>query len=195
MPEIDSAANHKWTDLDAAWYSYQAYLSSKRDRLELTYLDLLYIRNFKAGNASILVKEQEANDCLRPYSEELRTIRSEFGARSLVQLHIEELARLKQVGQSFLELTHLQPIKGFGVSYASALLSALFPTLFPIMDRRALSGAGIVDRLPKSGQVVRISQYYGELIDYYYRCLRSGGESSLREVDKKLFGRKIKKTT
>ena len=195
MSDIDSAANQKWTDLDAAWYSYQTYLSAKRDRFELTYLDLLYIRNFKAGNASILAKETDVNDSLRSYSEAVHTICNKFGTRSLVQLQVEELARLKRSGQNFLELTNLQPIKGLGISYASALLAALFPTLFPILDRRALNGAGIVERLPKSGQVVDISQYYGDLIDYCYQRLRSGSESSLREIDKKLFGIRIRKTT
>lgn len=195
MTGVDPVAQRKWNDLDVAWRAYQAFLNRKTERHQLDYIDLLFVRNFKAGNASIVDGETAVNNALISYSDELREIERRFGDRKLSELDPQDLDNLSQIGDRFLRLTITVPIKGFGPSYASALLSAIFPSLFPILDRRALNGAGIVPSIPKSGQVYKIAKYYSQLIKEYHALFKTGQWTTIREIDRSLFERRIKRAT
>jgi len=104
-------------------------------------IDLLYIKNFKGGNATINEDEQIINEKLRDYYlEELQEIDKAFNSKKLSELKDDEIKNLIEYVNSISDLTTNDETKidGFGVSYLSALLSSYFPELIPIVDRRVL---------------------------------------------------------
>ena len=60
--------------LDHAMTHYQAYISSKNQRLSLSIIDLLYVSNFKGGNASITEPEAMLGEKLQSYEKVLYDI-------------------------------------------------------------------------------------------------------------------------
>jgi len=135
---------NQWEKADISYRNYLDYISKKKEKFELTYIDLLYVRNFKGGNASINEDEASVNKKLKKYSEHLMAINQEF-RKYLKDLSSEELESLKNKALSFIRLTlsNSTSIDGFRCSYASALLHSYFPNLIPILDRRVLNGMGI----------------------------------------------------
>ena len=102
---------------------------------------MLYIKNFKGGNATINEDEQIINEKLRDYYlEELQEIDKAFNSKKLSELKDDEIKNLIEYVNSISDLTTNDETKidGFGVSYLSALLSSYFPELIPIVDRRVL---------------------------------------------------------
>jgi hypothetical protein len=52
MP-VDTRATTNWENANLAFILYQGYIASKADSYALSATDLMYISNFKGGNASI----------------------------------------------------------------------------------------------------------------------------------------------
>lgn len=173
-----------WDKANVSYKNYLHYIGRKTDKFELSLIDLLFVGNFKGGNASIHEEEPKVDSNLKKYSKRLRDIYNKFGDRPLRDLSNEELESLKKKAKSFVCLTlHKDTsIYGFGSSYASALLHFHFPSLVPILDRRVLNGLGIAKVLPKR-QVKNIEDYYCTLIDHFYGHLKEHPSISLRDHD------------
>ncbi len=184
----------QWKKANKSYQNYLAYIKSKRERFKLTLIDLLYVRNFKGGNASIHEDESSMNVKLKKYSECLGNIHNRFDSKRLGELSNGELKVLKEKAHSFVSLTLSDDtsIDGFKSSYASALLHFYFPNLIPILDRRVLNGAGIHAKKNSQGQVINIEQYYPNLIDKFYIYLKNNPIKSLRDYDKECFTKPIK---
>jgi hypothetical protein len=196
------ASEKLWTNLDIAFENFRSYVRRKSDPDALTLIDLLHVSNFKGGNASITDPEAQVNERLLVYADVLRNIRQKIGNKSLGELTEEEKAWFKDKAQKFigLSLSEGTKIRGFGASYASALLAAHLPNLAPILDRNVLIGAGIVNVSQlQNDQIKEIETYYSKLIDEFHRLLASAGPNepnqSLRNIDKRLFndGRKVRR--
>ena len=128
-----SKASTQWQKANLSYQNYIDYILSKPEKYELTFIDLLYISNFKGGNASIHEKEISVNAKLKKYSECLKTIHKEFDNKQLRDLSKEELASLKRKTSEFVNLTSgsSTAIDGVKSSYASALLHFYFPKFNP----------------------------------------------------------------
>jgi hypothetical protein len=178
----------RWDNLDIAFSNFRAYIQRKKEPDSLSFVDLLYVSNFKGGNASITDPEAQVNQRLLCYSVIMKIIRKKFGSKKLGDLTIEEKSQLKKLTQKFIELPlkGKTKIRGFGSSYASALLCAHFPELTPILDRNVLASAKIKHSL-KNGQVKAIETHYGDLIDLFYSRLSNDKKLSLRTLDRHLF--------
>ncbi len=182
-----------WQMLNEAMRHFQAHIASKRDRYALTIVDLLHVSNFKGGNASITEPIESLPQKLQAYETALRKIDEVFITKQLVSLDDDKTSELKVLCRRFLELTTQQntEIRGFGPSYASALLAAHFLELIPILDRRALNGAGIRVSKDTQGQVRNIIGHYGELIDAFKTELQRNPGNTLRQVDKRWFSKPL----
>jgi hypothetical protein len=191
-----SGENTRWEKADISYRNYAAYLMRKPLPYDLSLIDLLYVSNFKGGNASVQEGESRINLKLKKYSDIIRKVAERFGNRNLRDLNEIELKSLQKFSAEFLTLARkdsLFRIDGFGSSYTSALLHFHFPTLIPILDRRVLNGAGINAEINAQGQVIDIERYYPELIQYFHRELRNRPEIDLRAFDKELFIKPIAK--
>lgn len=189
-------AKGRWEKADISYHNYLKYIQRKGDKYALSLIDLLYVSNFKGGNASINESESSVNQKLERYSSLMREIQEEFGERRLAELTREDIVRLKEQAGAFLNLTardSSHSIDGFKSSYASALLHFHFPNLIPILDRRVLNGAGLEVEVNSQKQVVRIERYFPELIDKFYEELRKRQNLTLRALDKEYFTKKIGK--
>jgi hypothetical protein len=182
-------ADTRWNNLNTAFNNYLAYIAKKRPRLSLSYVDLLYVSNLKGGNSSIIDDAAEVDDRLKRYSAELKRInKTTIGDKQLGTLTELQLDAFIKFADTFIQLP-LRPdirIRGFGASYASALLAAHFPALAPILDRNVLAGADISYRRTKQKQVIHIESYYAELIRRLHRWQKDTRQS-LREVDHDFF--------
>ncbi|KAF0133202.1 MAG: Uncharacterized protein FD145_1403 [Candidatus Saganbacteria bacterium] len=170
------------------------YISNKNGEFDLTLIDLLFVKNFKGGNATINEKASIVNAKLKAYSNFLVGINREFGKKQLRDLTTEQLESIKTHAKTFLSLTTDEntSIDGLKSSYASALLHFYFPNLIPILDRRVLNGAKISVEKNSQGQVIDIQKHYPELIDKFYKYLKVYPEKSLRDYDKECFIKSIK---
>jgi hypothetical protein len=179
----------RWESLDVAFRNYRHYINSKTDQDALTLIDLLYIRNFKGGNASITDPEDKVSERLKLYSEIVGRIRRKFRKPFLEKLTDDQLQWLIEQAIEFINLplrTQSQ-ISGFGPSYASAMLAAHFPDLIPIIDRNILLGTGIIRELPRNGQIHNIEQHYGPLLKEFHRRVKAAVPRKIRDLDRQLF--------
>ena len=186
----------RWEKADIGYQNYAAYLRRKPLPYDLSLIDLLYVSNFKGGNASIQESESSINQKLKKYSDDIQKIADRFGKRNLRDLNEIDLKFLQTSCIEFLNLVKkdsLFRIDGFGSSYTSALLHFHFPKLIPILDRRVLNGAGIRAKTNKQGQIIDIERYYPELIQYFHRELGKRPEIELRILNKELFIKPISK--
>jgi len=196
MLEVNKMARNPettWQMLDEAMSHFQAHIALKKDRCSLTIVDLLHVSNFKGGNASITEPVQSLPRKLKPYESALWEIDKAFSIKELIKLDDGKTSELKLRCKQFLELTRNpnSEIRGFGPSYASALLAAHFPNLIPILDRRALNGAGIKVDKDSQGQVRNITSHYGDLIDAFRRELLRNPGITLRQLDKRWFSKPL----
>ena len=134
---------------------------------------------------------------LGAYIGRLWEIEKEFYNKSLADLNSQELKRLTDLVSETCELTNNNPetsIDGFRISYLSALLSAHFPNLIPIIDRRILMNLQLVTKqdITKQGQIKNIQSFYPSLINKIATMSKKMG-LSVREIDRKLFVTKINK--
>jgi hypothetical protein len=180
-----SGENTRWEKADISYLNYVAYLMRKSLPYDLSLIDLLFVSNFKGGNASIQEEESSINLKLKTYSDIIRKVEECFGNRNLRELSEIELKSLQKFSTEFLALVRkdsLFRIDGFGSSYTSALLHFHFPTLIPILDRRVINGAGINAKINAQKQVIDIERYYPELIEYFHRELRNRPDIDLRTL-------------
>jgi hypothetical protein len=175
------ARNGRWKRLNIALESFREHIEDKgSNKFDLTEVDLLHTSNFKGGNASICEPLDTLREKLGIYSKILH----EIGDSQLVDLQKDELGSLVSPANSFLQLT-LSPgtkIYGFGPTYASAVLSAHYTDLLPVIDKWVLNGAGIVEAEPKK-PIDDIEVYYGELIDRCWCHLQKNSGLTLRGLD------------
>ena len=191
-----SRESTRWEKADISYQNYTAYLRRKRLPYDLSLIDLLFVSNFKGGNASIQESESSINQKLKKYSDDIQKIADRFGKRNLRDLNEIDLKFLQTSCIEFLNLVKkdsLFRIDGFGSSYTSVLLHFHFPKLIPILDRRVLNGAGIKAKINKQGQIIDLERYYPELIQYFHRELGNRPEIELRILDNELFIKPISK--
>lgn len=181
----------RWAILNHTFDAYQEYRKTSEG---LSYDDLLYVSNFKGGNASIGDSRKEVDKKLSEfYQPHLNAIKESFGTSKLQDLSSKECKDLSNQATAFVLLTKVPDykIRGFGVSYASALLAMHFPDLLPVLDRRVLAGAGIeegkVAMSKKGGQVKQIETHYFALIEKMSFTLKKSSALSLRDLDKDWF--------
>lgn len=183
-----------WDMLNVAMSYFQNHIKEKKEnKFSLSIVDLLHVSNFKGGNASITEPEEDLAKKLVIYSKKLEEIGKLVSNKSLVDLSHDELKKLKNLGESFLQLTRQDEsrIRGFGPSYASALMFAYFPEVLPVLDRRVLNGAEINVVYDSQKQVKNIISYYAQLIDAFHRVLLSDRTLSLRALDKRWFSKSL----
>lgn len=173
--------------LNVAMSHYQIHIAAKPDRCSLSIVDLLHVSNFKGGNASITEPVADLPGKLKKYEVVLKKIESSFRGKSLSSLQDRDMKSLKELCNEFLSLAtdSTSRIRGFGPSYASALLAAHFIDLIPVLDRRALNGAGISVERDGQGQVKDIASYYEKLIDAFSTELKKQSKLTLHDLDKK----------
>lgn len=198
IAQTDKRALTQWTKSEISYKNYQEYITNKTKKFELTLIDLLYISNFKGGNATINEPEQSINKKLGAYSKGLLDISYEFSGNSIATLTNEQLESLIQKTLDICKLTQKDSetkIDGFSVSYLSALINSYFPTLIPILDRRVLISLGLVEGIDidKFGQIKNIQRFYRPLIIKFAKLSRSEN-LCVREIDKILFTKKLIKS-
>lgn len=199
MKEPKNPALTRWGKADKTYQNYKGYLENKKEKFHLTYLDLLYVSNFKGGNSTINELENEVNEKLKIYSKTLSEIDEEFKDKELRNLTENELRILFEKVQNIFGLVKNSNTKidGFSYSYLSALLHFYFPDLLPILDRRVLINSKIVEvdnyeQVDKYGQIIKIEDYYEKLIRFMRNELKERN-SKLRDLDRELFICKIPK--
>lgn len=197
--ETDKRAVTQWNKAAISYQNYQDYLASKKDKFKLTLIDLLFVSNFKGGNATINEILKDIESKLIDYSSVLKKISKEFRDKQLGKLNDSERTKLKEQIAEMCELTKKDcksKIDGFSVSYLSALMSSFFPNLIPILDRRILLNLELVknEDVNKQGQIKNIQNFYPHLIDKMY-SICSNSDRELREIDKEIFTRKINNDT
>ncbi|MGV6828699.1 MAG: hypothetical protein ACWA45_04815 [Flavobacteriales bacterium] len=194
---IDKRALTQWKKSSISYQNYQNYISNKNNKFELTFIDLLYVSNFKGGNATINEPEREINQKLKSYSKLFLTIEYEFQNLKLSNLSIKQINRLNTLVNEVCDLTLKKSeykIDGFSISYLSALLNAYFPLLIPILDRRILINIELVtekDR-DKQDQIKDIQKFFSPLIKKMAEISKEF-QKSIREIDRELFVLKITK--
>lgn len=184
----------RWDILNNTFLAYQEFRKQKGSSHRLSYIDLLYVSNFKGGNASIGDAREKVDRLLKEfYQQQLNSIRETFGDSKLQELTLAKCEKLSKLATVFVLLTKEtdSKIRGFGVSWASALLALNFPDLLPVLDRRVLAGAGIeaglVAMRKKGGQVKHIETHYLELLERLSMSLHRREAQTLRELDRQWF--------
>ena len=193
--KIDAKALKRWEKSQISYKNYQDYIARKSDHFHLRLIDLLYISNFKGGNSTINEEEDITNQKLGAYSEKLRIINGLFQNRKLADLNEFEIDTLIKVVEDICALTYKDSnnkIDGFSVSYLSALLSAYFMDLVPILDRRVLINMNLVSRedLNSQKQVKNIERFFDPLIKKVHELSKEKGYS-IRAIDKDFFKVKL----
>ena len=190
----DQSAANRWEKARVSYGYLRQFIASKSVPSDLSVLDVLLVSNFKGGNASIAEPTISLNKKLVQYSLALAGLRERYGELELINVPESDLDELVLDGEAFLQITLQEEtrISGFGPSYASALLNAHLPNVFPILDRRCLSGAGIKGvEVNSQGQVKRIERYYGSLVRFFWSFLKLHPERSIENIDKELFSKRL----
>ena len=198
MANNDSKAEKSWKKSNVALENYNNYIKKKIEiekKFDLTLIDLLYISNFKGGNATINEKEGDINCKLKAYSSLFIEIDKTFGNRNLSTLEEDEVKSLIKLVMKVIDLSKNAEtcIDGFKSSYLSALLHSYFPNLIPILDRRLLINLGLVcneGQLNSQKQVKNIKFYYPELIKKLHEKSKNP-KKSVRELDEIFFKQKL----
>lgn len=186
MP-VNKRATTNWENANQSFILYQDYLTTKSDRFALSATDLMYISNFKGGNASVSGTTSEIIQKLESYSIILKKIDHEFGNRSLSSLSPVEIESLIALCVESFAVLDANRIKSFSYSYLSALLCAYFPALLPILDRWMVTNLGIPHKKNSQGQIEALEHHYPEVIRRFHRRLSQERGLSVRELDKRLF--------
>lgn len=194
---IDKRAKTQWEKSEVSFINFQNYIKHKDSKFHLTLIDLLYISNFKGGNATINEPEKQIEEKLKNYSKILIEIDSKFGNKSLNEINDKELQELYILIQKICTLTDKNSnvkIDGFSVSYLSALLNGYFINLIPILDRRVLINLNLVgdNDITKEGQIKNILKFY-EVLIYKMRKLSIEKNQSIRDLDKAYFIERLNK--
>lgn len=195
MPK-KSRAEGQWDRASHAYSHYEAYLNIKPKRHDLSFTDLVYVKNFKGGSATIAEPMCKFADKLSYYTKGIHDIALDpAGGSSLGILKETDYERIKNaiVGFATLPEQKVADISGFGCSFASALLHFHFPLLVPILDKRALNGSDLKGlTVDKQGNVTNLLELYPALIDYFRSRLKKDSQLKLRDLDRELFIKKLK---
>lgn len=179
-----------WDNLNEAFEYLRRYIGDKKPdkKFNLSELDLVLVRNFKAGNASVVEPIEHLPTKLPIYSQGLQSLNDLIAERPLRDID-SQLPDLQHQAANFLLLSksHETRIKGFGAAKSSALLAAYFPETLPVVDRLVLLGAEIQHDLDTQGQVIAIETHYPSLISRCRSALINKPGLSLRQLDKQWF--------
>ena len=194
MTETDKRAENQWDKSEISYKNFVNFISTKSDKFKLTLIDLLYVSNFKGGYATINEPEEIITEKLVAYGQLFNEINEKFNNRHLHNLDNTETAELISFSEKLIKLTDNKSgnkIDGFSVSFLTTLLHFSFPNLYPILDRRVLSGLNLIDKtkdLDKQGQVKNLKSFYSNLILEFKQKTRN---QTIRELDKELFKTKF----
>lgn len=196
MP-TDRRAERQWTRAQHAYEHYQKYISAKEDRCHLSFVDLIFIKNFKGGSATITEPVVSLDGKLKPYEEALRRLDGSklFSEKNLGTIDEKDYSRVRNVIVAFAAMPEVSEydISGFGSSFASALLHFYFPNIVPILDKRAINGCGIQGlNVDASNNVTNLLELYPDLIDQFRERLRENSRLSLRELDYHFFSQELR---
>ena len=183
---VDRKADSNWNDSNVLLLDYKKYIESKKEKFNLTFIDLLYVSNFKGGNSTIKGNEKAINIVLKKYSVHFKKIDEIYGEKTLIDLNdFEKVELIKTIELTMKDLIESHNINGFKYSYMSALLHAYFPNLLPILDRRILINLGLVtiNDIDSTKQVKKIEQFYGSLVNKFIDILIADKTKSIRNVD------------
>lgn len=185
---IDKRAKSRWEKSNRSYNNYMQYIKKKIPPLELTLIDLLYVKNFKGGASTLNDTEEETNRKLEFYQNIFQRIKTEFKESKLTNLENDKVEILITLAEECFVLSERKETKidGFAVSFISALLHFHFPNLYPILDRRVLNGLGIIrlEHINKQGQVIDIKTFYPELIKRFKHELKT---KDMRSIDREAF--------
>jgi hypothetical protein len=189
MKVADKRAVQQWDKSDISYTNYSNFISSKSDKFKLTFIDLLYVSNFKGGYATINEPENTITEKLIVYGEIFKAINSKFYNKDLKNLNDFETTELISLADKLLLLTDYRndnKIDGFSVSFLTTLLHFYFPNLYPILDRRVLNGLELITKvdLNTQGQVKKLNTFYPKLILEFRQKTEN---KSIRELDRELF--------
>jgi hypothetical protein len=187
--ETDKKAQTQWYKSQISYNNYMNYISKKKYKFKLDFIDLLYVSNFKGGYATINEPEKIISQKLVPYGNLFYNIESKFGGRKLNELDNRETEEIITFANILLALTDIKSktkIDGFSASFLTTLLHFYFPYLYPILDRRILSALNIInnDDLDKQNQVKNIKRFYPTLIQNFREKTT---KETIRDLDYKLF--------
>ena len=179
-----------WEKSDISLRNYKNFINRKNNKFELSIIDLLYISNFKGGNATVNEDEKILSIKLKKYSEIFIQIDKTFKNQTLSGISNIEYDKLREYIDQILELNQKNEteIDGFKSSFMSALLHSYFPNLIPILDRRVLINLDLVNEknLYSSKQVKKIEDLYPKLIAKV-REISKKTNRTIREIDKEYF--------
>lgn len=194
MP-IDKRAVSQWRRAQSAYQHYRVYIGAKPNRHALTFTDLVYVKNFKGGSATIAEPVATFGVKIEPYEEALQQCAADPGfgySLTTVPAHLYPGVRHRMINFASLPNNSASDISGFGESFATALLHFYFPTLVPILDKRALNGSGVkgisVDRY---NNVTNLLALYPALIDAFRGALIATPALTLRDVDQQWFSQTL----
>ncbi len=142
-----------------AYAHYQNYISSKNDAYALSFVDLLYVKNYVGSKSALTEPPFSCAEKLLNYEERLRRCeQDEAFALNLKILNESDFLRVRKriIEFSTLPLNPQYLIAGFGCPAALALLHFYFPKLVPLIDRDAISKKIY-------GEIK--TNYYGEISD------------------------------
>ena len=190
MP-IDKRAVTNWERAQHAYQHYQNFIVSKPNRYSLSFADLVFVKNFKGGNALLAEPVTTFNTKIAYYEKILKICAADSAFNNpLSKIPVCDYPRIKKLIIDFVSLPNSQisAINGFGCSFASALLHFYFPSVVPILDKRALNGSSIQGiQVNKYNNVTNLLSLYPNLIDYCRTNLEQRPYLTMRQLDKELF--------
>jgi len=125
-----------------AYAHYQNYISSKNDAYALSFVDLLYVKNYLGSKSTLTEPPLSCAEKLLNYEERLRRCAQDEAFN--LNLRILNNADYLRVRKRILEFSTLplRPeflIAGFGCPASIILLHFYFPNLVPLIDRDAIT--------------------------------------------------------
>ena len=91
---IDKRAESRWNKSNKSYINYKDYISKKGNPLELTFIDLLYVKNFKGGASTLNDTEEDIKRKLKFYQNIFERINAEFKENSLTNLDNNRVEKL-----------------------------------------------------------------------------------------------------
>src|SRR5438876_8085164 len=85
--EIDKRAQNQWWKARISYHYCEQYVLNKEDRYKLELFDLLLVKNFKGGSATVNEPTEGLKCKLQQYERKLRAIANAFENRSLRSLN------------------------------------------------------------------------------------------------------------
>ena len=184
----DQKASNQWTKSDKSYQNYMLFIHAKQN-YQITFIDLLYVSNFKGGSATINEEEEIVNNKLKNYSVLFSEIKDRFSSSLLCEMTSSDTVILIDLANKAIGLTDVSSsskIDGFGVSYLTTLLHFYFPNLLPILDRRVLHGLNLLKEsdISSDKQIKDIKRFYPDVIKAFQL---NTFDKTIRKFDEELF--------